>query len=143
MSKKTFYILSLTWGFPMTIIGLVIASALTLCGVTPTRWGTCWHFSIGEDWGGISFGPVMITQHMVGTYLKDHELGHAIQNCYLGFLMPIVVVLPSVIRYWYRFVREKMGNPCKTDYYSIWFEKNASDIGRKYAFGWGLIELPF
>jgi hypothetical protein len=86
-----------------------------------------WLIRIGTGWGGVSLGPVAIVSHTAGDYVVAHEFGHSIQNCYYGPFALVCVTIPSVIRYWVR--RLKRTN---TDYYSIWFEKEASQLGRMY-----------
>lgn len=136
MNKTVFYILSLIWGLPMTLIGAVAGLVLRLVGKGPGRWGACWHFCIGKGWGGVSLGLVMITCENPGRHVKDHEHGHAVQNCCLGPLMPFVVCIPSVVRYWYREYRKRIGKPCTTAYDDIWFEGQASRVGALYAGKW-------
>lgn len=60
--------------------------------------------------------------------VSRHELGHSYQNAILGPLMPILVAIPSAMRYWYRKKKSKKTFP---PYDSIWFEGNATDIGNK------------
>lgn len=132
MTKKTFYILSLTWGLPITFAGAIVALALIIYGYEPKKWGDCMYFEIGEHWGGFNIGPVFLIQKYTGDYLKDHEYGHGIQNCFFGPLTPFIIILPSVIRYWYREFRERSGDPCTAGYYDIWFERQASELGTKY-----------
>ena len=136
MSKSLFYLLSFTWGLPMTLVGIVAGIFLTIIGKKAEKYGACWHFTIGRDWGGLNLGPVFITCEEPSDYTKDHEHGHAIQNCYYGFLMPFIVVFPSIVRYWYREFRWHINRPCITNYYDIWFEKQASDIGTVYVNKW-------
>lgn len=137
LNKKLFYILSFTWGLPMTLIGLIIGTFLIANGIKPQKYGACWHFEVGEKWGGLNLGLVFLTESNPSVYTKNHELGHAIQNCYFGFLMPFVVSIPSIIRYWYREYRSRISKPCTTGYYTIWFEKYASLLGTDYAEKWG------
>ena len=62
-----------------------------------------------------------------------HEHGHGIQNIYLGFFMPLVVSLPSAVRFWFREIREKkFRKKLKKEYDSIWFERSASISGKKF-----------
>ena len=136
-NKKLLYILSFTWGLPMTVIGLIVGAILYLKGIKPKKHGICWHFEVGERWGGLNLGLVFLTEVNPSGYTENHELGHAIQNCYLGFLMPFVVCIPSAIRYWYREYRSRIGKPCTTPYYSIWFERYASLLGMTYIEKWG------
>lgn len=136
MNKKTFYILSFTWGLPLTLVGLIVAAVLRCVGCKPTKWGGCYYFEVGKDWGGVNLGVVFVTSKNPSTHTRNHEHGHAIQNCYLGVFMPFVVCIPSAVRYWYRRVKTKLGRKNKTCYYSIWFERTASDLGNKYVPMW-------
>lgn len=56
MSKTQFYILSFTWGLPMTLIGCLAALVLTMAGFKAQRWGYCYYFEIGSRWGGCELG---------------------------------------------------------------------------------------
>lgn len=130
MNKFEFYLLSFTWGLPLTIVGCVVALFLMLAGLKPKRWGYCWYFEIGEKWGGLELGVVFITNKHPSKHLRNHEYGHGIQNCYYGFLMPFLVCIPSAIRYWHReYIQYK--NPKKElpPYDSIWFERQATSLG--------------
>ena len=130
MKKFWFYFLTFTWGLPMTIIGGLAVLAL---GLNPIRkYGYCWVYQFGRGWGGISLGPVIITSTPYVNDLMSHEHGHAIQNCWFGPFFPFVVGLPSVIRYWWREYLYKKGRRDLPDYYSIWFEAQASRVGTKF-----------
>ncbi len=98
-NKFIFWLLSLTWGLPMTLVGAVAALFLMLKSYVPTRWEPCWVFVIGERWGGISLGPVIIVSKTVKPQTINHEVGHALQNCLWGPLFPFVIAIPSAIRY--------------------------------------------
>ena len=68
-----------------------------------------------------------------GTATKWHEHGHGVQNCFWGILFIPVIWIPSAIRYWYRHIRyTSKGIKAPTSYDSIWFEGDASAVGRKY-----------
>lgn len=129
MNKKTFWVLSLTWGLPMTLIGAVVAVVLLARGHKPKKWGYCYYFEIGENWGGVELGAFFVVNRGSTDYIRDHEHGHAIQNCVYGFLMPFIVCIPSAVRYWYRRVRSLLGHRNKANYYDIWFEAQASRWG--------------
>ena len=90
----------------MTLVGA--AAALFLCwkAYIPTRFGPCWVFVVGERWGGVNLGPVILISKGSGSNTINHEVGHALQNCVWGPLFPFVIAIPSVIRYW---VREQEG----------------------------------
>ena len=135
MKRDDFYALSCTWGFLMTLIGLLAALFLVLTGHECKRWGYCLSFNVGQknaSWGGVCLGFVIITDRTDDASLKNHEYGHAIQNCYYGLLMPFIVCIPSFVRYWYREIRHKRGLGNKTAYDDIWFERQATEWGEKY-----------
>lgn len=131
-NKSLFYLLSFTWGLPMTLVGCVVGAILKAMGHKPKKWGYCYYFEVGENWGGVNLGPIFITSKNPTSSTKSHEHGHAFQNCKFGFLMPFVVSIPSAIRYWHRVFSAKAGNPIKTSYYSAWFESEASTLGKEF-----------
>ena len=133
LSKTAFIVLSLTWGLPLTIVGAIVALCMRLSGKKPKKFGWCRYFEVGNGWGGCEFGPVFLKAKDGGTRLCEHEFGHAIQNCYFGPFMPFAVNLPSSLRYWYRRISESCGRIPKTAYDDVWFEGQASKLGKKYA----------
>ena len=129
-----FYFLSFTWGSIMTVIGVIVALTLIIAGHKPKRWGNCICFNIGHNWGGVSFGPVMIVDDRDSEFTKWHEHGHAIQSCILGPLFPFVIGIPSVVRWWYRrwlIMSERRKANELPDYDSIWFESDANFLGEQ------------
>ncbi len=132
MNKIVFYVLSFTWGLPMTLVGCLVAMVLLVLGHKPKRWGYCYYFEIGEGWGGLELGVFFLCNKNPTEHIKNHETGHSLQNCVLGPLMPFVVCVPSAIRYWYRTIRQKIGDPCKTKYDDFWIEGNATKIGTEF-----------
>ena len=131
ISKRAFYILSFTWGLPVTLAGLLVAGVMLLTGHKPEKWKWCWFFRVGKKyWGGCEWGMIFLRDKGTDTYLQDHEFGHAIQNCFLGPLMPFVVSLPSTLRYHTRNIQTRLGKNPKRGYYDIWFEKQASELGK-------------
>lgn len=131
MKRKTFYALSFTWGLPLTLVGAVVALFLLAKRYKPKRFGWVWCFEIGERWGGLNLGLVILCQRDAPDSLKTHEFGHAIQNCIWGVLMPFVVVIPSVVRYWLREWKAAHGANLPP-YYAVWFEDQATRWGIKY-----------
>jgi hypothetical protein len=132
MKKFLFYFLSFTWGLPITLIGLIVAIFLILLGYKPNKYGLCWYFCVGKNWGGLNLGLVFITDQRNNPHTKIHEHGHGVQNCIFGPLMPILVCIPSVVRYWYREWLVRSGRKKYDelpDYYSIWFEGSATALG--------------
>lgn len=139
---KTFIILFLnfTWGILMNILGFICAIPFLIASRF-TRHIIVYSFrftiviEIGKDWGAFSMGIFTFSCKSADFYMNAHELGHSIQNAYLGILFPFVIGIPSVIRYWYReLVYYRYGLYPKTKYYDIWFEKNASKLGQDYVF---------
>ena len=102
-NKFLFYFLSITWGCIMTVIGTIVALALIIANHKPKKWGYCWYFEVGKgNWGGMELGPFFLCNKNPSERIKNHESGHAHQNCILGPLMPFLVCIPSAIRYWLR-----------------------------------------
>lgn len=127
LSKKTYYTLSYTWGIIITLIGLLIGKTLQIMGYKPepNLYGV--RYTIGKNWGGVSFGPVAIVSQSAKEHTWNHEFGHSIQNCFFGPFM-IFIALASVIRYWYRRGFDISDPP----YDSIWFEGQATEWGEYY-----------
>ena len=96
------WLLSLTWGLPMTLVGAAAALFLRWKAYIPTRFGPCWVFTVGEGWGGVNLGPVVLVSKTAKNYTIYHEIGHCLQNCVWGPLFPFVIAIPSVVRYWLR-----------------------------------------
>lgn len=133
LNKTLFKILSLTWGLPMNIIGAIaILVCMIFTGKKPKKFCDCYYIKVGRIWGGVSLGMFIITDRISDISCLKHEHGHAIQNCYYGIIFPFIVGIPSVIRYWYREIRKKLGYKNKTKYYDIWFERQATDFGVGY-----------
>lgn len=105
-NKVIFWLLSLAWGLPMTLVGAAAALILYWKAYIPTRIGPCWVFTVGEGWGGINLGPVIIVSKTAKVRTICHEIGHALQNCLWGPLFPFVVAIPSVIRYQLREIKD-------------------------------------
>lgn len=121
-----FYILSFTWGLPMTLIGLICAAVMMLRGKKPTIYKGCIHFTSIYS---LNLGIVLFTS-TGSKFLKDHEYGHALQNCVYGIFSPFLVTIPSAIRFWYRQIRYiDKGKTPPTGYYDIWFEAQATRWG--------------
>lgn len=131
MNKKTYLTLSNTWGLPMILLGKLISAVLRLCGLKPKTWAACNWYVVGKNWGGISIGRTIITDDEPTEDILDHEFGHSIQNAMYGFLFPFIVAIPSVIRYWKREIDYKKGKELPP-YDSIWFEGQATSLGKKY-----------
>ena len=133
LTDRQFYLRSFTWGLPVNLGGTVIAGGMLLTGHRPQRFGNCVRFTVGKNWGGGSLGVFMFTCKNASQGLLEHEHGHSIQNCYYGPLMPFLVNIPSSTRYWYRrIVHAIKPEKALPPYDSIWFEGEATRLGREY-----------
>ena len=131
--KRRFYLLSLTWGLLMNLAGGIAAAAMLLTGHKMHRFGPCFYFEHGKDWGGMDWGMFIVVCKGADQRLLSHELGHAMQNCRFGPFMPLLVGLPSSLRYHFRKLQKKVtGKEPKTPYDSIWFEAQATKLGQEY-----------
>lgn len=119
-----YYILNLTWGFIMTLFGILVTVVMLLALRRPHGYHGIYYFEVGKYWGGFETGIMFVRDKTSTEYISRHELGHTFQNAILGPFMVILVSIPSAIRYWVR----KVTKPA-TGYYDIWFEASASDIG--------------
>lgn len=133
ITKMSFYILSYTWGLPLTLIGWAIVGVLRSLGYKPKKWGGSRYFVVGENWGAFSIGTtIVVSKKSNRINILNHEFGHSIQNCYFGPLCPFIVSIPSFVRATYRTVIVRLGIKKYSelpDYYSIWFERTASELG--------------
>ena len=131
--RKLFYILNITWGLPMNLVGALVALCLLAVGKHPERYGDCWCFTVGKGWGGVSLGMVMLVEEGASTHTKNHEHGHAVQNALYGVFMPFIVSIPSAARYWSRKGKDRTTLP---PYDAVWFEGQATEWGNKYINGY-------
>jgi hypothetical protein len=125
LKRWQFYLLSFTWGLPMSLMGLVVCAVLMCFGKRPKRYGHCYYMSIGKSWGGLEFGWFFLTDGRSTEFIKRHELGHGYQNaCILGWLYPIFWFI-AIARYWLK----RWG--AKFNYYGWWLEDQANKIGQE------------
>ena len=144
-----FWVISLTWGIIMTIIGLLATLLLNIVKFAgklvgydlkiKTHVNGCSLITeVGGNWGGLELGAVALCGNYSKTnpnwfdHTRKHEFGHAIQHCLLGPLFIFIVALPSAARYWYQRIMESKGKTFPADWYdSIWFEGGATSWGTK------------
>ena len=127
MSAFVFYLLSFTWGLPVTLAGCAAALAVRLTGVRPERVGYCRCFRIGRGWGGFSLGMFIFICKDSNVKMLWHEHGHGLQNCVFGPFMPFLVSIPSAVRYWIRRLQKNRSK--QKPYDSAWFEAQATRTG--------------
>lgn len=127
-----YWVLSLTWGLIMTLVGGLVALALLITGHKPKHLGPNVYFVVGKYWGGVNFGPFFLTSSLGEKETKYHESGHGLQNIIWGPLFVFVIAIPSAIRYWYRDLKYgRKGLQPPTEYDDIWFEGQATSWGDK------------
>ena len=132
MSAFVFYLLSFTWGLPVTLAGAFAALFMRIIGAKCSRVGNCVCFEYGRGWGGFSLGIFIFTEEGAGKKTKWHEHGHGLQNCVYGPFMIFLVSIPSAVRYWYR--RLKKDKTKLRPYDGIWFESQATRMGQRQRF---------
>ena len=132
MNKIIINILNHTWGIIMTLIGYGARLYMRFKKIQGKDCGIARCYVYKRGWGGVSLGTTIIVSENSTDDTVAHELGHTIQNAMWGVLFPIIIAIPSAIRYRYRkHLLEKGINP-KTEYDAIWFEGNATKIGKSF-----------
>lgn len=126
-----YYLIQLTWGLPLTALGMLSYFLLVgIFGCYSYRYRNMICIVIPWNFGGVNLG--MFAIHGEKNYsVVSHEYGHSIQNLWWGWLMPFIIALPSAVRYWYREIRYAINKPPTTKYDDIWFEGQATALGKK------------
>lgn len=124
--KIIYWIFQCTWGLLMNIIGFLAALFMLIIGKKPYRLKHTFCFSFGKGWGGLTLGAVVIVAEDSSPSTISHEYGHTIQNLIFG-PFELFIGIASAIRYWHR----EFTHPT-TPYDSIWFEGQATRLGKKY-----------
>lgn len=131
MNKKLYIVLTIIWGFPMFLIGTLTLVCLIISGYKFKKEPYSIVFEIGKGWGAVTIGYVVIRQESLSDAVRIHERGHCIQNAMFGPLMPLTVGIPSLIRCIYRDIKyHRKGLEPQTEYDAIWFEKQATVLGK-------------
>lgn len=100
LSYAVYWLIQSTWGFIMTFIGACVALGLIIFGYKPKTLGPNVYFEVGQNWGGVNFGPFFVCCKNSTEHTKYHESGHGLQNLIWGPFMPFIICLPSMARYW-------------------------------------------
>lgn len=160
MKKILYWFIQVTWGLPATLLGFFVFIFVLI--FKRPRWfhrnGYSFIVEFGDDWGGLSLGPFAFCGSYVAGFdltqfdydknvfnkyyklfdeeffehVRRHEYGHSIQNLMWGPLWLFVVGIPSVIRYNDRLNKQIRNIPIKTEYDDIWFEGQATKLGKRY-----------
>lgn len=137
--KILFWFLSLTWGFLMSFIGVIVFLVTIIFVKHKVHSNGCSVIvEFGGNWGGLSLGCFAFcgryseSNNYWFQHTRKHEFGHSIQNAILGPLFPFIIAIPSSIRYHYKRIAVKKGKTFSTGWYdSIWFERTATKYGTK------------
>ena len=136
-----FYILLLTWALPYTIVSAIVFLFINLflrnkVSHMYVSQGRICMVMKSPTIGGASFAffYIMGSSTNLVERVHKHELGHTIQAALFGPIF-LYIALHSVIRagLWTKIVNKhikKYGT--RPDYYGIWFEGQANDLGNKY-----------
>lgn len=121
----------------MTWIGLLIAVILSPVWIIKKRkpqiFGHSIYFEICKGWGGVNFGAIFFVNKGASEHTKCHEHGHGLQNICWGVLFPVVIAIPSALRYHKRKrIIKKNPNAVLEPYDSVWFEGQATEWGMRY-----------
>ena len=133
-----YYILNLTWGLPLTLLGYITTLVLLPWTIRIYKYHYIYSvqtvlFSHGLEWG-FEMGTCFFTSMGAWTSnsLRCHEFGHTCQNALLGPFQIFLVWIPSMIRFWYRGRLLRKGIRSPITYDAIWFEGSATKIGCEY-----------
>ena len=115
-------------GWVMSFIGAFVFGFLWLIGKRPKYYyGICPYFEIGKSGDGVEMGFFFICGKNASEHIKNHEVGHIIQNTLVGGWATAFYSLGSALRYWKRRI---FG--AKTPYDSWWYEGQASELGTAF-----------
>lgn len=132
-SSWIYYVLQFTWGLLLNVVGgiayLVISN--TKKGRPPYKYGWNWYCEVEGNFG-LNLGVFCFVSPHATRHTRNHEHGHGIQNIWFGPFYPMVAGLPSVVRYWIRRLRQKMGWEIKSNYDDAWFEGQATQTGELF-----------
>lgn len=128
---KKYYLIQWTWGILVNIVGGIIYFILTKIGNYRTyKYRNMYCVVLPWNISGMNLGMFTVHGESCPKSIISHEYGHSIQNLKWGILTPFIISIPSFIRCCYREVLKSLNHPPKTNYYNIWFEANATELGR-------------
>lgn len=125
-----YYILNLTWGLPLTLVGFLV-TILLFPFTKRYKYKYIYYIELPmkSSWG-LSIGMTFISGKGSSAKLRSHEFGHTVQNAMFGPFMLLLVSIPSVTRYWIRELKRYFNPDVKLEpYESVWYEKTATNIG--------------
>lgn len=115
-------------GLPLSVFGVIVYFVLRLFGCEPKDYnGVCRYFEIGKGSWGLEFGWFFICGRNASNAIKNHEVGHGVQNAVCGGFRMLLCFFASALRFWYRRIFK-----IKTPYGAWWYEGNASQLGDEF-----------
>ena len=128
-NKYIFYLLQWTWGIIANLIGLIVFLFM-LCFKCSMFY---YHNSIYLEHklkihGHFSLGCFCFITTNYNIDSLNHESGHSLQNAVYGIFY-LVIALMSALRF---LIKYQILNKNTSDYYNVWYEKEASDWGGLY-----------
>lgn len=114
-------------GWALSTVGLVVYGVLRVFKKPKDYYGICPYFEIGKNWGGLEMGWFFICGKNASEHIKNHEVGHGIQNATIGGLKMLGLSIGSACRYWWRAI---FG--AKVAYDEWWFEGQATELGTEF-----------
>lgn len=136
-NKKLYYLIQFTWGLNTNILGFI---GFIICKFIFNWEITKYYNNIiispknKKINAGLSLGIFLFIDKDADEFLKQHEYGHSIQNLIFGEFFLLLIGIPSLIRCWYYNLiinKLKLYTKEKYNYYSIWFERDASTLGKR------------
>lgn len=130
-----YYFTSIIWNFAMTLVGTLCAAALGVAAlfdnkITFHKYYWIYYIKVGPDlWGGMDASLMFLRDQKSTEEVNEHEWGHSLSQSFLGPLFIFLVALPSVFRWWQRWLFPKKN---WKPYDAFWAEDLATQTG-KYA----------
>ncbi len=134
--KQALYLLcQWLWGLPQNLVGGVFYLYYRLKGCPHFRYQGAFGVVWTNPSGSMSMGSFLF-MHPNWTpenkALLEHEYGHTIQSLFFGPLYLLTVGLPSVLWAGLPYFK-KLRREGRRGYYTVFPEKQASGLGKRYA----------
>lgn len=115
-------------GWLMSALGVLVFVILRAFGLKEKDYhGICPYFEIGTGCDGVEFGWFFVCGKNASERIRNHEVGHIVQNALVGGVPTAVYSLGSFARYW---KRRLFG--ATTAYDDWWFEGQATELGTAF-----------
>jgi hypothetical protein len=126
-TPQQFYELQKQRGYILFYIGKLIYNILLKSYIPLFYYNICPYFIIGTGNSGFSFGWFFICGSRASDDIKNHEVGHGLQNIEFGAFKMFALWCGSIVRFWWRKIIHS-----SSSYYQWWFERDASKRGAAY-----------